>query len=57
MMKFKLIHAYETRLFGDKFLAYDQLLLKLHMLLFSEYWQSLKFESKRQFCLTPSLIH
>ena len=56
-MKFKLIHAYETRLFGDKFLAYDQLLLKLHMLLFSEYWQSLKFESKRQFCLTPSLIH
>ena len=57
MMKFKLILASETGLFGDKFLACDQSLLKLHMLLFSEYWQSLKFESRRQFCLTPSLIH
>ena len=44
LMKFKLIHAHETRLFWDKFLAYDHILLTLHMLLFSEYWQSQKFE-------------
>ena len=43
MMKFKLIHAYVTHLFEDKFLTNDQL-LTLHMLLFSQYWQSLEFE-------------